>query len=152
MKRFRFSLQAVLTIRANEEQKALEAFAHAQAEAERIAGQMRAVEKEINDLFGHRRDAFKRSTTSEELQQMQHGLLSLHIRLSQCQVAQQKAQEVLREKSSALLQARKKREVVEKVHDKQLAEFQAECARAEQKLLDDYAAMRPKGSAGLNWK
>lgn len=152
MKHFRFSLQAVLTIRANEEQRALEAFAQAQAEAERIAGGVRKFESEINDLLGNRRDAFRRSTTSEELQQMQHGLISLQIQLTQLQMALQKAQEVLRQKSGILLEARKQREVVEKLRDKQFASFQAEVARTEQKVLDDFASMRPSGTTGLKWK
>lgn len=152
MRRFRFPLQAVLTIRENEEKKALEAFASAQSEVEKIAVRQRALRTAIDELFGCRREAFERTTSSEELQQMQNGLRSLQQNLQQCELELQKAQRVLAEKTRLLLEARQKREVVEKVYDKQLASYKLHAARAEQKVLDDLATMKPAGAIGLRWK
>lgn len=152
MKRFRFPLQAVLTIRENEEKKALEVFATAQAEVEKIAVRQRALRRAIDELFGCRREAFGRTTSSEEFQQMQNGLRSLQQNLKQCELDMYRAQAVLTEKTRLLLEARQKREVVEKVYDKQLAAYKLHAARTEQKVIDDLATMRPAGAIGLKWK
>lgn len=152
MKSFRFPLRAVLTVRLNQEAIALGAFAVAQAEFEKIAARCRRIQQEIEDAFVFRRNAFKSAASSEEVQQMQKGIRALHDALRRCQAELQQAQTILEEKSQALLEAKQKREVVEKVQQKQLARHQLQAARAEQKVLDEMATLKSMGSLALKWE
>ena len=152
MRPFRFSLQAVLTVRMNRESKALEAFAKAQAEFEAIAANFRLIQKEIDDSLGQRRDALKSSTSSEAVQQMQHGLRALKEAARRCQAELERTQAILDEKSRVLLEARREREVVDKVRQKQLARHQLQAGREEQKAHDELATLKSMGNLALKWR
>jgi flagellar export protein FliJ len=152
MKPFRFPLQAVKTVRVNHERKALEAFALAQAEYEKHAALRRAIEKEIDTVLTCRREMLAKTTSSEAIHVMQQGLRALHEALQRCQLELQKAQVVLEAKSKALLEARQKREVIDKLHDKQLAQHDAQVARDEQKTSDEFATLKSMGNLALKWR
>ncbi len=152
MNSFRFPLRAVLTVRLNQETIALAAFVSAQAGFEKIAARFRELQQEIEDAFAFRRNAFKSTASSEEVQQMQKGIRALHEAFRRCQAELHEAQASLEEKSRALLDAKQKREVVEKVQQKQLARHQLRAARVEQKTLDDLATLKSLGNLALKWK
>ncbi|MBI4659592.1 MAG: flagellar export protein FliJ [Verrucomicrobia bacterium] len=152
MKPFRFPLQAVLTLRLNQENKALEAFALAQAEVERNASQVRQLRQEIDETLACRRDVLKSAASSEDLQQIQHGLRTLQDALRRWQADLQKAQAVLDEKSQIMLKARQEREIVEKVYHRQLARHKVQAARLEQKALDEIATLKSIGNFALKWR
>ncbi len=141
-----------MTIRLNQEKKALEAFAEAQRALETAEARLRAVRHEIDELHGSRRDALRIRVTSENLHQMQHGLRALKEQLVQAQGNVQKEQGVVNERSQVLLDARKKREVVEKLYDKKRASHSAEVARAEQRILDDFATLKSVGGFAMKWQ
>lgn len=152
MKPFRFPLQAVLTVRMDRETKALEAFALAQAEFERIATRFRQLQREIEDVFDRRRAALKTTANSEDVQQLQQGLKALQETSHRCQAELEKAQAILEKKSRTLLEARQEREIVEKVHQRQLARHQLHAARQEQRVLDDLATLKSIGDFALKWR
>ena len=152
MKPFRFTLQAVLTVRLHRETKALEAFAFAQAQLERIAARFQQIQKEIDDAFECRRDALKSAASSEDLQQMQQGIRALQENSRRCRAELEKAQVIVEEKSRILLQARQEREVVEKVHQRQLTRHRLQATRMEQKGLDDLAALKSMNNLALKWR
>ncbi len=152
MKPFRFPLQAVLTVRANQENKALEAFVRAQADFEKIAARHREIQREIEAVLHSRRDVLSKTVTSDEVQRMQQGLRLLQEVLRRCQSEMERAQTILEEKSRTLLQARQKREVVEKLQEKQLAGHVAKAAKVEQKMVDDFATLKSIGKFALKWK
>ena len=152
MKSFRFPLQAVLTVRLNQENKAMEACAFAQAEFEKIAARFRRIQQEIDALFDCRRAALKATATSEDMQHMQQGLRALQETARLCQAELNKAQALLEEKSRELLHARQGREVVEKVHHRQFARHQIQAARLEQRTVDDLATLKSIGEFALKWR
>ncbi len=152
MKPFRFPLQAVLTIRLNQENKALEMFARAQAELEKVLARSRRIEEEIEEVFRDRRTALRKVASSEDIQRMQQGLRALQETGRRVQVELQRAQAHRDEKSKVLLEAQQKREVVEKIEQKQRTVYSAHVARAEQKLLDDFATLKSIGNLALRWK
>ena len=152
MKSFRFPLQAVLTVRMNRENKALEAFAFAQAEFEKIAVRVRQIQEEIEDVFERRRAVLRATASSEDVQQMQQGLKALQETSRRCQAELEKAQALLAEKSRLLLEARQEREVVGKVYQRQLARHQLHTARQEQRVVDDLATLKSIGDFALKWK
>ena len=152
MKSFRFPLQAVLTVRMNQENKALQAYAFAQAEFEKITARFRRIHQEIEDVFDCRRAALKATASSEDMQHMQQGLRALQETARLCQVELNKAQAMLEEKSRELLHARQGREVVEKVHQRQFARHQFQAARQEQRTVDDLATLKSIGEFALKWR
>ena len=152
MKAFRFPLQAVLTIRLNQESKAQEAFVRAQTELQQLTARQREIRQAIEEAQGLRRDILKKSANCGNIQRLQQGLTALHGRMRQCEAELQKAQAVLDAKSRDLLEARQKREIVEKLYEKQFAQYQAAATRAEQKVLDDLATLKSIGSFALKWK
>lgn len=152
MKPFQFSLQAVMTVRASEERKALEAFSLAQAQFEKIAAWHREIQKQIEDVFDSRREILRKAVSSQEVQIMQQGLRALQETLQRCRLEMQKAQVILTEKSRVLLEARQKREVIEKLREKQLASYLDRVAKAEQKTADDFATLKSIGNLALKWR
>jgi flagellar export protein FliJ len=152
MKRFKFPLQAVLTVRSNEERKALEAFSKAQAEVERIVSRKDAAQRQIDELFAKRQEVLTRPATAQDIHRMQNSVKALQLQLQQCNIELEKARIVLAQTSRALLDARQKREVVDKVFEKQLANYKTHAAQLEQKLIDDIATMKGFGGAGLRWR
>ncbi|MCF7762461.1 MAG: flagellar export protein FliJ [Verrucomicrobia bacterium] len=152
MKPFRFSLQAVLTIRQNQERKALEAFALAQRAFAEAEARLQAIRSEIDELHGARRDVFVRSVSSESLQVMQHGLRALQNRIPAAQEQVEKARGVAVRRSAELLEARKQREVVEKLYDKRRAAHAVDAGRAEQKALDEFASYKSAGGLAMKWQ
>jgi flagellar protein FliJ len=152
MKRFRFPLQAVMTVRAHAENKALEAFAQAQAEVQRILARQQAIQHEIDRNFGARTDLLTKSVPSGEIQRLQQGIRVLQDALRRCLAELQKAEAVQDEKKTVLLDARQKRQVIDKLYEKQLASHNAQALQAEQRALDDFATMRSDGNLALRWK
>jgi flagellar export protein FliJ len=152
MKRFRFPLQAVMTIRVNAEAKALEAFAQAQTEVQKIQLRQQAIQREIAGGFGTRTEWLHKSVSSEEIQKLQQGIRMLQEAMRRCQAELQKAQAVLEAKKKILLETRQQREIIDKLYDKQLANHNAQIAQTEQRLLDDFATMRSMGNVALKWK
>ncbi|MBM3832094.1 MAG: flagellar export protein FliJ [Verrucomicrobia bacterium] len=152
MKPFRFPLQAVRTVRVSQEQKALEAFSRAQAQVEQIATRKRGILSEIEGVYNQRRERLSRVASSEEIQVMQQGLRALHEALRRCQVELQAAEAILADKSKALLEARQKREVIEKLHDKQRASHLAEASKAEQRTSDEFATLKSIGNLAMRWR
>jgi len=141
-----------MTVRMNAESKALEAFAQAQSEVQKILARQRAIQQEIDGGFHSRSDLLRKSVNSDEIQQLQHGIRVLQEAMRRCQVELQKAEAILQEKKRALLEARQKREIIDKLYEKQLANHNAQVAQAEQKDLDDFATMRSIGNLALKWK
>lgn len=152
MKPFRFTLQAVHTVRANEEKKALEAFAHAQADVQKLLGIQQRLQTEIESLLADRSETLKRPASADAIQRMQIGVKALNFQLHQCNADLQKAVAISEEKSRLLLAARQKREVVDKLHNKQLARHTAHEAKIEQKTIDDFSAMKASGRASVKWR
>lgn len=130
----------------------MEAFALAQTECQRIAVRYQRIQDEIEQVFGLRRTVFRKTASSENLQQMQQGLRALQETERRCQVELQKARANRDEKSKVLLEARQKREVVEKIQQKQRSSFDVQMVRAEQKAADEFATLKFTGSLALKWR
>ena len=152
MKAFQFPLQAVLTVRENQENKALERFGQAQAQLHRVLLQQTATRKALDHTFDQRRQTQGRSANSEEFHQLQQGAKALQRRLRDCETEAEKAKSEVAARSRDLVEARKQREIIERVFEKQLARHQLEAGRAEQKALDDLVALKSFGTLAFRWK
>jgi flagellar export protein FliJ len=153
MKRFRFSLEAVETVRARSAREALENYARKLRI--RLAAET-ALAKADNALAEHLaewRGAMARSFSPGDMLQREHARTMLEARRNE------RGQE-LREAAAAVTQAyavfqvaRQKSDVVERFHERQRHEFNLGALKEEQHLLDEMAASRrdpglfEKGSA-----
>jgi flagellar biosynthesis chaperone FliJ len=142
MKKFRFSLEAVQTVRARAAREGLENYArklHARLAAEAsLAKAEAALAEHLEDW----RRAMSHSFSPGQMLQHEHARVMLEARRNE------RAKE-LREAAAAATQAyaafqvsRQKSDVVDRFHDRQRREFNLAVLKEEQHLLDELAATR----------
>lgn len=142
MKKFRFTLQALLTVRQQAEQKALESYSRALAARQEAHQRLLAANREL-------------AQASDDLaRELAEGAPAARASLSRawCQVLetrQQHAARSLQEAEAALQQAhrsmlatRQDREAVENFQDQQHQRYDRQLLREEQKVLDDLVSSR----------
>ena len=150
MKPFQFSLNTVLDVRSNEEQIARAAQAVAQEALEAILMQRRSVEEAIESNLSACRQAFDGQVKSGTIAQLQSALRELRAQLETLEPEVQRLQKEADAKWQALLQARQRREALDKLKEKQQAAHLKEGARTEQKAIDEMVVLR--AAAGHNQK
>jgi flagellar export protein FliJ len=149
MKRFRFTLQAVLTLRQREEQAAQERYARALLQRQLAAQQLALAEEQLLRAQADQRRLLNGASTAAKLatahalvraagERHDHGVATL-------QHAERAAQQSLQ----AMLAARRAREAVERFQSQQRRRHDAATQREEQKLLDEFSRRLPL--AGLPW-
>ena len=150
MQPFQFSLNTVLDVRSNEEQIASEAYAVAQEALEAILTQRRLVEQAIESNLSACRQAFDGQVKSGTIAQLQSALRELRAQLEMLEPEVQRLQEEADAKWQVQLQARQRREALDKLKEKQHATHLKEGARTEQKAIDEMVLLRV--AAGHNQK
>lgn len=137
MKRFRFSLEAVATIRHHEEDQARQKF----AEATRIhrAGLERLEQtyRELASTMEERRSATPRTAT--EHHQLQEWQNTLQQRVEKQKEELKPLALAVHQTNQELMIARQRHEAVEKIRSQRLSRHEQEGLKAEQKILDDLA-------------
>ena len=150
MKPFQFSLNTVLDVRSNEEQIAREVQAVAQEALEAILMQRRSVEEAIESNLSACRQAFDGQVKSGIIAQLQSALRELRVQLETLEPEVQRLQEEADAKWQELLQARQRREALEKLKDKQHSVHLKHEEFTEQQAIDEMALLRE--AAGHNQK
>lgn len=143
MRRFKFRLQTLLNYRHTIEQLREQEFTAAQgrlALAQTRFNQLRAEFEQTlalrpGALPGERFDAASIADRERYLQTLQAAMAEQQRRLDAAQI-------VVDEKRAALVEARRAREVVEKLYDKELTNHKMLLLQLEQKAIDDLAVMR----------
>jgi flagellar export protein FliJ len=142
MKRFRFSLEAVQTIRERAAQDALENYARklrARGAAET------AVTQAEGALAGHLdewRRAMSRGFSPADMLQNEHARTTLEARRDERIKELRDAASATVKAQAAFQLARQKSDVVERFHDRQRHEFNLGVLKDEQRLLDELASTR----------
>jgi flagellar export protein FliJ len=150
MKRFRFTLEAVGTVRQRQEQKAMEQYARSLVVRRQAAEALAAAERELNQCWEDWRGRLAGGCTAAEAAQAHAYQRSLAQRRDDCFQALESADRRVNTAMQAMLLARQEREIVDKCCEKQKARHLREQGRGEQKFLDDLASRR--GSSLLAWK
>ena len=150
MKPFQFSLNTVLDVRSNEEQIARAAQAVAQEALEAILMQRRSVEEAIESNLSACRQAFDGQVKSGTIAQLQSALRELRVQLETLEPEVQRLQEEADAKWQALLQARQRREALEKLKNKQHSVHLKHEVHTEQQAIDEMVLLRE--AAGHNQK
>jgi flagellar protein FliJ len=142
MKPFRFPLEAVQKIRERGEHQAMEVYARAWREQKAVLdGAQQARQK----LRAHERSWREQAAAGCSAADMAHGnSYCFHLRALCCDWERQvnAAAENTKAALSEMLAARRKRELVDKLRERQLAAHQVEEGRQELKWLDELAVRK----------
>ena len=150
MKPFNFSLSTVLQVRETEEQQARENHATAQEALDALLMQQRLVEEAIESNLAACRQAFDGQVRSGTIAHLQAALRELRVQLEAFQPEVQRLSTEAQARFQELLQARQRRESLEKLKDKQHTAHRQHEARTEQEAIDELVLLRE--AAGLNHK
>jgi flagellar export protein FliJ len=142
MKRFRFSLEAVETVRARAAREALENYAR-QLRA-RIAAEaaLAKSESELAEHLTNWRRAMTKSFSPGDMLQHEHARVMLEARRNERAKELREAAAAATQAYAAFQVARQKSDVVERFHDRQRHEFNLGLLKEEQHALDEIAANR----------
>jgi flagellar FliJ protein len=142
MKRFRFSLQAVLTVRQRQEQVALERLAEAIAARQLAIDRLNEVQQACKNAWALSRERTAAGAPAAHLAQLHDYCHDLEQLQKDCEQAVQAAQRVVDQKWEKLVAARQAREAVDKLLERQRERYDRELQREEQKMLDDMTSQR----------
>lgn len=142
MKSFRFSLQAVLTLRQRQERFALEAHAAALLARHQALERVRLAERELSAAWSELRRRQDTGCSAAELAQASAFSQSLSRRRDEVISALALSERGVNVSLKNLLEMRRQREIVDACHDKQKVAHQREMARQQNRLLDDLAGRR----------
>jgi flagellar export protein FliJ len=158
MKAFRFSLEAVATMRRHAEQGALEQYARALLAHRKAVERLAGTQAELDAAMEARRAAGSRTAAEYARGQAWQSHLE-HLVADQTTEVGATLRGV-NEANRLLMVARQRREVVEKVRQRRKAVYEAELRRLEQKALDEMTGhaslaqgllnLVPEGSVGLS--
>lgn len=150
MKPFNFSLSTVLQVRETEEQQARENHATAQEALDALLMQQGLVEEAIESNLSACRQAFDGQVRSGTIAHLQAALRELRVQLEAFQPEVQRLSVEAQARWQELLQARQRRESLEKLKDKQHTAHRQQEVRTEQQAIDELVLLRE--AAGLNHK
>ncbi len=142
MKKFRFSLQSVLTLRKIQQEKTLETYAEAVSRSMELHHElMNAVQRQeyLAMLIQEQREA---SLSASMQQAYAEALEEAEIKSKKLKESLKSAEEEKARKLSEFLQAKQKTEVMVKLRDKEENAFVQEELRNEEKELEDITIAR----------
>jgi flagellar export protein FliJ len=142
MKRFRFTLQAILTLRQREEHQALERYAAALLSRRQAAEKLALLEDEMSHAAAALRVRLSEGSVAVELAHLQSHYETLERRHDQAREALAAAERLIRPAHEEMLEARRQREVVEGCQEKQRQRHDRELLRDEAKVHDELALRR----------
>ena len=144
MKKFRFTLQAVRTLRQRAEQVALEHYAQALLAHRQALDKLEAVQRELQSLWAQWQEKLSGGLPAIQLAQLQAYVRTVQERQQEGEKAVAASLRRVNHQSKELLRARQQREVVERHFEQRKQRYDRELEAAEQKLLDELA-----GQGGL---
>ncbi len=142
MKAFRFTLEAVRTVRQRQENDALEQYARALLARQQVLDLLEAADARINEDWSHIRRLLAGGCNAARAAQAHHFHRSLEKQRDECVTALGEAERQVQAASQAMLAARPQRELVDTYREKQHTRHQRLEAREEQKILDEFAVRR----------
>jgi flagellar FliJ protein len=142
MKAFRFTLEAVRTVRQRQENEALEQYARALLERQQVLDLLEVMDGRINEDWSHIRQLLAGGSTAAQIAQAHQYHRSLEKQRDDCVAALGQAERRVQNASQAMLLARQQREMVDTYREKQHTRHRRLEGREEQKLLDEFAVRR----------
>jgi flagellar export protein FliJ len=149
MKKFHFTLEALRTVRQQQEQAAMEQYAQALVAREQARQWVEGVRTKLGKTGQEILALLKDGCPASRAAQAQDYHRSLQQHLKEAITGLGQAECRVNMAKNAMLVARQQREIVDKCFDKQKDRHQREQLRGEQKLLDELASRRP--ASILSW-
>ena len=142
MKRFEFNLQAVRDLRDSEESHSRAEYAQAMRLMEAFNMRRREIEQAIEDNLKESRRECGRPTRSDLLTSLRDMLVALKDRIKALEPEEAELKKLVASKLENLVAARQKREMLDKLRDKQRRAYDQHSERREQKDIDEMATQR----------
>lgn len=142
MKPFKYSLQAVRTLREQQEQTALHDYGRSLRATEQAAEKLASAQQALEAVWAELKSRFAHHGTAEDLARLQAYSQTVEKRRAECERAVQIANQKVRESFVKLVAARQAAAVLDKHFANQKRHHQHEQRRHEQKILDDLAGRR----------
>ncbi len=143
MPRFKFRLASLLRLREQSREQAQLVLAEALGRVDAIARWRTDVDSELHELEQHMRTSAKKSSVDvDRLLDGHRHQLSLEARMAELDRAMGEACDEVERCRLKLVEADRDVKVLEKLHEKQLAEHQRHVVHEEQKQNDETAVMR----------
>ncbi|HWD18206.1 MAG TPA: flagellar FliJ family protein [Verrucomicrobiae bacterium] len=142
MKAFRFTLEAVHTLRLRQENDALEQYSRALLIRQQALAALETVRDRIQANWVEMRQLLAGLCAAAQMRQLQDFHRALEQRQQECVAALRAAERSVHAASQNMLLARQQREIVDSYRDKQIARHQRAEAREEQKVIDEFAGRR----------
>lgn len=142
MKRFRFKLEALLTIRERQERDALRILAECQRNLQNEVERRNSLENAMKNAIVRREDLSARVTTVQEYRLEDLFIQGNKRRIEFAGRAIFRAQKWVKQAMSQYLVARQRKTVIEKLKEKAKHLHKVEVLKKEQKELDDIYVMR----------
>ena len=139
MKSFKYSLQAVRTLREQQEQAALQHYGRALRAAEEATEKLLGVKQELEEAWAELQSRFAQPSTIEELSRAQAYSQTVELRRLECARHVEVAHRKVLESFQKLVTARQAAAVLNKHFENQRRQHQRQQRRHEQKVLDDLA-------------
>ena len=139
MKPFKYSLQAVRTLRVQQEQTALHAYSRALRAAEQAAEKLASVQQELQAVWAELQARFAHPGTIEDLTRLQDYSQTVEKRRAERERLLGMARQMAQVELLKLVAARKAAAVLDKHFENQKRHHQHQQRRHEQKILDDLA-------------
>ena len=157
MKKFRFTLQALLTVRQQAEQTALENYSRALSARQEARDRLVQAEREMNEAFNELNAELNEGASAARASLSRAWCQVLEQRQTHATRALQDAEAALQEAQRKMFASRQDREAVEQYQDNQRRRYDRELLREEQKIIDDLVnsrlvpAVSWKGAAEHVW-
>ena len=142
MKRFRFSLQAVQTLRQRLERVAFEAYSQTLVRRQQALDGLQAADRTLALTWVALREYQLEGATAASLAAGNDYCQVLDARRQEAAVAVREAQKAVDVAWKKLVVARQRREAVEKYRQRRWGEYQRAVLREDQKILDEIAQRR----------
>ena len=142
MKRFRFSLHALHTLRQRQEQHALRQFGLALTARALAAHDLEEARHRCEAGWQASRQCMKAGLTASQLARLGAYCQVMEELRRQSESTLHRAQRTVDEKWEKLVTVRQQREAVDKYYQRQRSAYERQLSREEQKALDDMAHQR----------
>ena len=142
MRRFRFSLQSVLTLRQRREQAALEHYGRAVSARQQAVEALRVARAEWEAICRVRTTLLASGAAAGDLAQAQEYCRAMEETVARCEQDVLRTQRVVEQTWQKLLETRRAREVVDKYGQRQRESYDRAVQHEEQKAIDEMGQRR----------
>ena len=142
MKRFKFRLEAVETLRKRKEQDALQVLGRARQELQLSVNRKTQLEETLAETLLRRENLTINSATSDEFAIIEQFIAGTRVRIRQAEQHATRALRIVERATRGYMHARRDCMVIDTIRENDFQEFRKERNRAEMKEMDDLSSIR----------